>query len=510
MYLKIPSRTRRAGARSLVMAVVAGTVLALTGAPAAAGPPLADKLVNQVTIANINRHLVAFQRFADTSEDRTRAAYTSGFRRSHEYVAGKLREAGFDVTVAEFDYDRRVTDASTVVAGTTRISPFPIIFSPNTPAGGVRGPLLAVPVDATSGCEAGDYTGLDATGSIALVARGGCTFAQKQQVASDHGAQAALVYNLAPGPGRGILTGTPNETWIPTGLLSNAEGTELVARAGQLADVDIRTHIQPTPSLNLIAQTKTGRANNVVLAGAQLDSEDDVPGINDNATGAAALLELAMRMGPSPKVNNAVRFVFWGAEWTQSGSTDYRASLDFEQQLDIAMYLHFDMLGSPNGGHFVFDGDNSDGRGGGPYGTAQIEELIAGYLNGRGVQTEGTDYDGNSDHFGFHTLGIPSGGLYSGSFRLKTAAQVAKWGGRVDVAFDPCHQTMCDNLGNVDRAELDRNADAMAYTVASYAISTEGVNGVPPRAARASQRSAAMRSAGPAALAPSTVGAVAY
>lgn len=508
MYLKIPGRTRRAGARALTVAVVAGTVLALTGAPAAAGRQLPDKLVDQVRIENVNRHLIAFQRFADRSEDKTRAAYTTGFRLSHEYVAGKLRDAGFVVTAPEFTYDRRVTDASTVVAGTTRISPFPIIFSPNTPAGGVRGRLLAVPVDATSGCEASDYAGLDATGTIALIARGGCTFSQKQQLAADHGAQAALVYNLAPGPGRGILTGTPNETWIPTGLLSNAEGTELVARAGELADVDIRTHIEPTPSRNLVVQTRTGRADNVVLAGAQLDSEDDVPGINDNATGAAALLELALKMGPAPKVNNAVRFVFWGAEWTQSGSTDYRASLDFEEQLDIAMYLHFDMLGSTNGGHFVFDGDNSDGLGGGsPYGTAQIEGLIAGYLNGRGIQTEGTNYDGNSDHFGFHALGIPSGGLYSGSFRLKTPAQVAKWGGTADLAFDPCHQTMCDDLGNVDRAELDRNADAMAYTVASYAISTEGVNGVPPRAARAQQRTAAMRSAAPS---PSVAGAVAH
>ncbi len=506
MFPTVHSRPRRTAVRALVAAVVTGVVLALTPAPAAAGPNLADKLVDKVTIDNINRHLIAFQRFADRSEDGTRAAYTAGFRLSHEYVAGKLRDAGFEVTAPEFDYDRRVTDASTVVAGTTRISPFPIIFSPNTPVGGVRGPLLAVPVDATSGCEASDYTGLDATGSIALIARGGCTFTQKQQVAADHGALVALVYNLAPGPGRGILTGTPNETWIPTGLLSNAEGTELVARAGQLADVDIRTHIQPTPSRNLVVQTRTGRADNVVLAGAQLDSEDDVPGINDNATGAAALLELALKMGPAPKVNNAVRFVFWGAEWTQSGSTDYRASLDVEEQLDIAMYLHFDMLGSPNGGHFVFDGDNSDGRGGGPYGTAQIEQLITGYLNGRGIPTEGTDYDGNSDHFGFHALGIPSGGLYSGSFRLKTAAQEAKWGGTAGVAFDPCHQTRCDDLGNVDRAELDRNADAMAYTVASYAISTEGVNGVPPRAVRERQRSAAARSA---TVTPSVAGAVA-
>jgi hypothetical protein len=58
------------------------------------------------------------------------------------------------------------------------------------------------------------------------------------------------------------------------------------------------------------------------------------------------------------------------------------------------------------------------------------------------------------------------------------------------MAYDPCHQLPCDNLGNVDRTVLDRNADTMAFTVGSYAVSTEGVNGVPPRAQRVQLRAA--------------------
>ena len=136
---------------------------------------------------------------------------------------------------------------------------------------------------------------------------------------------------------------------------------------------------------NVIAQTHTGRADNVVMAGAHLDSVPAGPGINDNGSGSAALLETALKLGSSPNVKNAVRFSFWGAEEPGLlGSQAYVDSLDFEQQLDIAMYLNFDMIGSPNTGYFVYDGDDSDGEGAGPgpFGSAQIEQTFVDYLTG--------------------------------------------------------------------------------------------------------------------------------
>lgn len=494
---------RRIGVKSGIAVSATCVALAAAGLPAAAAPDqassaaaLADKLVRQVKIDNINRHLIAFQRFADQAGG-TRANYTVGFTKSLDYVTGKLRDAGFDVTQQEFTYDHRVTDASLITAGTARIVPFPIIHTVSTPVGGVTGPLVSVPVDATSGCEATDYAGINARGSIALIKRGGCSFTQKQQIAADQGALAALVYNTLGGPGRGILAGGPAASRIPTGLITVEEGERLVALNGTTTTVDIRTHTTPVVSHNVIAQTRTGRTDNVVLSAAQLDSEDDVPGMNDNGSGAAAQLELAIQLGGRPKINNAVRFTFWGGEWTQSGSRSYLDTLDFEAQLDISMYLHFDMLGSMNGGYFVYDGDNSDriDPGPHPFGSAQIEKSFVDFLTGQGVATEGTNYDTNTDHPGFTALGIPTGGLYTGSFVGKTPAQVAKWGGTAGLGFDPCHQRSCDNLGNVNRPQLDRMADAMAHTVGSYAISTEDVNGVQPRAARAAARAAAAKAA---------------
>ncbi|SHE69449.1 M28 family metallopeptidase [Streptoalloteichus hindustanus] len=467
--------------------------------PAAAapdGPALARQLVRKVNVDGVNRHLVAFQRIADSNGGR-RASSTPGHEASVNYVAGKLRDAGFDVSVQEFPFTYTQTLAERLTAGGKDHQVRIMRYSPSTQKDGVTAPLAVVPVDATPGCEAEDYAGVDAKGRIALVQRGGCGFAQKQQVAAQAGAVAALVYNNEDGEVNGTL-GEPDAGRIPTGGVTRAVGEALAKQPAQPVTLDLRALREQRTSKNVIAQTRTGRTDNVVMAGAHLDSVTDGPGINDNGTGSAALLETALQLGSRPKVNNAVRFAWWGAEeFGLVGSTHYVRNLGFEQQLDLALYLNFDMLGSPNAAYLVYDGDDSDkkGAGSGPYGSAQIEKAFIDYYKARGIETEGTDFDGRSDYGEFIAKGIPAGGVYSGAEVIKTEAQAAKWGGKAGVAFDPCYHHACDNLGNIDRKALDRNADAVAWVVASYAVSTEDVNGVPAREKRADARAKQQRAA---------------
>ncbi|CRK58165.1 Aminopeptidase Y (Arg, Lys, Leu preference) [Alloactinosynnema sp. L-07] len=471
---------------------IAGTVLATT--PAAHAAPadpaaLGTKLAKAVTADNINRHLIALQRIADTNGG-TRAAHTPGYQKSLDYVAGRLRAAGFDVSTPEFTYNRIVVDAATVTAGSVRAVPLQMTDSVSTPVGGLTGPLVAVPVDANPGCQIEDYAGINATGAIALIKRGGCSFTQKQLVAAQAGAVAALVYNHVEGPGYGGVD--PAQSKIPTAGLTTAEGLALTAVAGTQTTVDIRTHREMTTSRYLVTQTRTGRTDNVVMTGAQLDSIPTSAGINDTGTSSAALLEIALKLGPAPRVNNAVRFAWWGAEDVDKTAAGfYLKSLTFEQQLDIAMYLNSNSIGSRNAGYFVYDGDNSTGSVGPmPYGSAQIEQAFVRYLAGREIQADGSNFDRQWDHSQFIMAAIPTGGLYAGSYRQKTPAQATKWGGTAGVSFDRCHQQACDNLGNVDRAVLDRNADALAFVLGGYATSTEDVNGVPAREQRAQARAA--------------------
>jgi Zn-dependent M28 family amino/carboxypeptidase len=46
----------------------------------------------------------------------------------------------------------------------------------------------------------------------------------------------------------------------------------------------------------VIAQTRTGRTDNVVMSGAHLDSVPAGPGINDNGSGSAALIEMGVAL----------------------------------------------------------------------------------------------------------------------------------------------------------------------------------------------------------------------
>jgi Zn-dependent M28 family amino/carboxypeptidase len=345
------------------------------------------------------------------------------------YVAGKLRRAGFIVRTPEFSYPVEVEDAASLRVGGTTYRIDKLSESIDTPDGGITGPIRVVPEDTTTGCEATDFAGQTFTGAVALIRRGGCTFEQKALNAAAAGAVVAVISNNVPGPLTNVTI--TNTGPIPVGGISQADGTTLAAQAGAAATVDMRYHDETRTSRNVIAETRTGRKNNVVMAGAHLDAV--YAGINDNGSGSAALLDVALKLGGSPKVSNKVRFAWWGAEELGLiGSTEWVQSLTFEQQLDIALYLNFDMVGSPNAGYLVYDGDDSDGAGAGagPYGSAQIERTFTDFFADRlEVPTEGTDFTGRSDYGEFIEVGIPAGGLFTGAEGIKTAAQAAKWGG---------------------------------------------------------------------------------
>ncbi|SFS95774.1 M28 family metallopeptidase [Saccharopolyspora flava] len=247
---------------------------------------------------------------------------------------------------------------------------------------------------------------------------------------------------------------------------------------GKLDEAGFTTQVQEFPSLagttyNLIADSPGGDANNVVMFGAHLDSVGEGPGINDNGTGSAAILQAALDYaagGETP--TNKLRFAFWGAEEEGLvGSTHYVETLPEADRDKIAAYLNFDMVGSPNAGYFTYDGDDSDGVGAGPgpEGSAQIEKLLNDSLAAAGAPAEGTDFDGRSDYGPFIEVGIPAGGTFTGAEETKSPEQAEKWGGQAGEAFDACYHQSCDTLDNVDTQALERNFAAISNAVTTYA-----------------------------------------
>ncbi|MEV4671536.1 M28 family peptidase [Actinomadura sp. NPDC049382] len=230
---------------------------------------------------------------------------------------------------------------------------------------------------------------------------------------------------------------------------------------------------------NLIADWPGGDTSDILMTGAHLDSVTAGPGINDNGSGTAAILETALAVARANyQPSRHLRFAWWGAEELGLvGSTYYVNNLPASEQSKITGYLNFDMVGSPNPGYFAYDGDGSSGSGG-PAGSAQIEQVLRAYFATINVPVQDTAFDGRSDYGPFIRVGIPAGGLFTGAEGRKTTQQAQLWGGQAGVAFDRCYHSSCDTTSNISDTALDRNSDAIAYAV--WTLGGDGGSQEPP------------------------------
>ncbi len=276
-----------------------------------------------------------------------------------------------------------------------------------------------------------------------------------QRIANENGGNRD-----SPGPGYGASVD------YVAGILRDA-GFEVSTPTFRMDNANVR---------NVIAQTRTGSPKQVVMVGAHLDSVEDGPGINDNGSGVATLLETAVQLGGSPAVSNAMRFAWWGAEEDGLiGSTHYVETLSEDDRDRIEFYLNLDMVASPNAGYFVQGGEGRGSRSG-PAGSAVVAQVLVDQLAATGVTAETIEFEGDSDYAPFIEAGIPSAGALTGDSQKKTAEQAALWGGQAGEVFDPCYHTACDRLGNIDFTALDRYTDAVAGTMANFATSTDGLS----------------------------------
>jgi Zn-dependent M28 family amino/carboxypeptidase len=223
---------------------------------------------------------------------------------------------------------------------------------------------------------------------------------------------------------------------------------------------------------NVIAETATGDADRVVVVGAHLDSRLEGPGINDNGSGSATILEIAETFAAQGRdARNKLRFMWYGAEeFNLLGSTFYVNNLSEAEQGRIMAMVNFDMVGSPNYVRFVYDGDNSSfpvgpGAAEGPPGSAFIEDLFIDYFNSQGLANDPTPFSGRSDYGPFIAVGIPAGGLFTGAEGIKTAQQAVTYGGTAGIAYDPCYHQACDTYANNSDSGLDSMSDAAAHVV---------------------------------------------
>jgi Zn-dependent M28 family amino/carboxypeptidase len=244
---------------------------------------------------------------------------------------------------------------------------------------------------------------------------------------------------------------------------------------GVTARVRVDSVIEQRTTRNIIAETSGGDPNRVITVGAHLDSVARGPGINDNGSGSAGILEIAETLAAQQRdVRNKVRFIWWGAEELGLiGSNYYVAQLSPGERAKIALNLNFDMIGSPNYVRFIYDGDNSafpvgPGSASGPQGSGEIERVFNAYFAASGLASAETPFSGRSDYGPFIAVGIPAGGLFTGAEGLKTPAEAAVFGGSAGQAYDPCYHLFCDTFANNSDAGLDEMTDAAAHSVLHF------------------------------------------
>ena len=468
-------------------AVAALTVLGLVAcsAPASSTVQYGSELARRVTVEGMYAHLIALQRIADVNGG-TRAFDTPGYRASVQYVADALHSKGFDVSTAAFDVPVAYAGEPVLTVAGVSVEAASMNFTRGTPPAGITAPL--VPVGGTGeGCLLSDYDGLTVTGAVVLADRGSCSYAGKETVAASRGALALIVAdNLADEALPGSL-GARTAVQIPTVGIGRADGARLREHPGPVL-LKLNAGVRTEHTRNVIAQTRTGSTHDVVMVGAHLDSVRHGPGINDDGSGVAAVLETALQLGSAPPVRNAVRFAFWAAEEGGAvGSDHYVQSLDVDALKDIALYLNFDMIASPNPGYFTYDGDQSgppapdDSVPRVPEGSAGIERTLVDYLNGTPKKAEDTAIDGRSDYEAFTKAGIPSGGFFSGAEVTMTEDQARRWGGVAGRPFDPNYHKKSDTVDHIDRTALEILGRGVAFAVGRYAENVGGANGVPDR-----------------------------
>lgn len=433
-------------------------------------------LEERISLDALMDHLQALQDIADAN-DGNRAVGTSGFTASADYAEEILEEAGYTVDRQPFDFRTWVLHSATIAETTSTAfaSGQDIAAMGYSAAGDVTAPLAAVDLvlpptsqpTSTSGCESADFAGFIA-GDIALIQRGGCFFQVKVDNAAAAGASAVLMFNEGQSDRQDLegwqLDIDGNQT-IPVVSASFETGAGLAAALPTELHIVVDADLVEGVGENVLVETD-GDASQTLVVGGHLDSVLEGPGINDNGTGVALILELAVQLARMDELPpQQIRFGLWGGEELGLlGSNAYVEQLEPTEIGQIVAKLNFDMIGSPNGARFIYDGDGDDFGQPGPEGSEAIEDLFEDWFDGIGLPSTPTRFDGRSDYAAFIAEDIPAGGLFSGAEGLKDEDEAALYGGEADLARDPCYHLACDTIDNIDPTLFIEMAQAAAYT----------------------------------------------
>lgn len=456
----------------LARTVAAATVL-LVAQCLATDPLMPEKVEADIKTEELERNLWNLHEIA-MANGGNRAFGLPGYKASMDYVLERAQgrfAPEFDTWVQSFNHTFEQTRKITLTGPDGEdVEVMSLLYNNATPLpGGSAGALIDTPVDDERGsaCYEDQWEGIDATGKIALVKRGVCNISAKLKLAKAHGALGVVLWNQNPGTPTLATLGAQNiGLLVPVGLVAMDIGEAWKARLAEGEELVVTLLVdsifEERETWNVIAETKEGDPNNVIMLGAHLDGVQAGPGINDDGSGTSALMEIMTSFRLYKGFPNKVRFAWWGAEESGLvGSLYYTSQLSEEEADKIRFYFNYDMVGSPFPVYAIYKGDNP--------GDAAGAQALYDYLTAAGYPAYFGGFGSSSDYVGFLNLGIPSSGLFTGA----------------GAPTDPCYHLVCDNMDNISWEAITINAKAAGVVAAQMALSLEGV---PPRNKRTVNR----------------------
>jgi Zn-dependent M28 family amino/carboxypeptidase len=468
----------------LAVLVPSGVALTQSSAQTTVGAAPSSRPPEPAADAGAFGHLQVLQDIASANGG-NRAAGTPGYDRSAEYVSGRLAKAGYRVRFEEFEFpffQERSPPVLVVNAADGAQQPAStgaVRTLANSGSGDVTARLRPVnlkldaesPAASASGCEGGDFKDFE-RGAVALIRRGTCQFQTKVENAVAAGAVGIIIMNEGTDGRKDAFSGQLSKLVpVPVVGIPHAFGRTL-ATDTQAGGVTVHLAVDAVagkrPSRNVIAETAGSGDGASIVVGAHLDSVPEGPGINDNGSGTAAVLEAAVQLAPAlAQGRRHVRFAFWGAEERGLiGSRHHVDALSEEERRRIAVYINLDMVGSPNFTRYIQGPAPTDD---GPTALAR-RELVAEFREHALNIEERTGTRFGSDDSSFSQKGIPTVGLYTGASGAKSEQQASLFGGTAGRPFDPCYHQACDTIDNIDRGVLEQNTRALVRTLKAIAI----------------------------------------
>jgi hypothetical protein len=442
----------------------------------------AQELEACITRGALWPRLARFQRIADENPGRSghgnRDTGTPGYAASVAYVASLMRQAGYHVWIQPYVYKKTSVVAAHFRAGGQAYALERDWFVARLSGAGSVTAAVVAPHGSVTGCSAGDFAGFP-KGDVALLQRGECDFDAQVANAEAAGAAAVVLYDARQSayPARLVA-----EARIPViGAASSQVGAALLGRARTekpaIAHIDVDVTQKTDIDYNVVADSRFGDPNHVVVIDAHLDSIYGA-GMLDNASGSTSILDVALNLANTPTRNHLRYIWFGGEEIGLLGSHFYTTHLSKTQLGQIVFDVDVDVTATPNFDFMIANPANATKVKHFPPNVVPQSKIGNDYFteyfrqSNVPVRSAWFGNDG-TDSLEFSLLGVPNSGILTMQDCCKHRWETAIWGGfrgnyegKIPSHNGGCvdyPHRWCDNLDNNDPLVLELVSKGVGY-----------------------------------------------